>query len=274
MTATLAPPTLAEPLQGSASRPLAKRVPYGGTGVSVSRLCWGTGLMAVLRHNLSPADAARILLRGFELGVNFWDTADGYKTHHHVGEALRGVPRDAVVINTKTPAKTAEAATADVDRYLRELGTDYLDIILLHGIETVEELQRRESALAALHQAKAAGKVRAVGLSTHLGSGAIMGACATRPEIEVVLTSVNKEGLMLKQTTLAAHLPLVERIYDSGKATCLMKTLAQGGLTKTPVQVRDAIRFNLRLPYAHSVCVGVNSIDEVEFAVAVAAEEE
>lgn len=265
MTTTMAtPPAALQPL----------RVPYGGTGLSVSRLCWGTGLMAALRHNLAPAEAARILLRGFELGVNFWDTADGYKTHSHVGFALRSLDRESVVINTKTPAKTEEQAAADVDRYLKEIGTDYLDIVLLHGIETVDEFERREGALAALHEAKAAGRVRAVGMSTHLATGPIMDVCATRPEIEVVLTTVNKDGLMLRQGTLTDHLPLVERVFDAGKAICLMKTLAQGGLTRTPDQVRQAIRYNLRLPFAHSVCVGVNSIEEVEFAVAVAAEEE
>ncbi len=278
MTTTLTrPPTLAEPASAQEVRPLARRVPYGGTGISVSRLCWGTGLMAVLKHNLSHQDAARVLLRGLELGVNFWDTADGYKTHPHVGEALRQLGTDQrkeVVINSKTPAKDAQKAAEDVDRYLQEMGTDYIDTILLHGIETVDEFQNRQGALESLLKAKEAGKVRAVGMSTHLGSGAIMDTCADDPRIEIVLTSVNRDGLMLKQTTIADHLPLIKRVYDAGKGVCLMKTLAQGGLTKTPEQVQDAIRFNLRLPYAHSVCVGVNSVAEAEFAVAVAAEEE
>jgi aryl-alcohol dehydrogenase-like predicted oxidoreductase len=271
MATMVAPPAVPAAAAGGLM-PLTQRVPYGETGLSVSRLCWGTGLMAVLRHNLSTTEAARILRRGLELGVNFWDTADGYKTHPHVAEALRGLDRGAVVINTKTRARTAEDAAADVDRFLRELGTDHLDSVLMHNVETVDEFERRADVLAALHRAKAAGKVRAVGLSTHLGTGAIMHVCAARPEVEVVLTTVNKDGLMLKAGTLAEHLRLVERVYAAGKAICLMKTLAQGGLTKTPEQVRDAIRFNLQLPYAHSVCVGVNSIPEVEFAVAVAAE--
>ncbi len=270
MMATMSPPAL----DAAALYPLTARRAYGDTGLSVSRLCWGTGLMAALRHNLPPPDAAAILRRGLELGVNFWDTADGYKTHPHVAEALRHVSRDDVVINTKTPAKTAEGATADVDRYLRELGTTHLDIVLLHGIETVEELAARAGALDALCNAKAAGKLRAVGISTHLGSGAIMNACAERPEIEVILTTVNRDGLMLKRATMAEHLPLVQRVYQAKKAICLMKTLAQGKLTNSPEEVADAIRYNLRLPYAHSVCVGVNSVAEVEFAVAVAAEEE
>ena len=278
MTATLTRPTTESSSQTQAPlRPLTQRVPYGGTGLSVSRLCWGTGLMAVLRHNLSHDEAARILLRGLELGVNFWDTADGYKTHPHVGEALRqlgAARRHEVVINSKTPAKDAHKAAEDVDRYLQELGTDHIDTILLHGIETVEEFGNRQGALEALLRAKEAGKVRAVGMSTHLGTGAIMTTCATDPRIEVVLTSVNRDGLMVKVDNMAEHLSLVERIYAAGKAVCLMKTLAQGGLTKTPQDVADAIRFNLRLPYAHSVCVGVNSIEEVEFAVRVAADDE
>lgn len=269
MTATIAPPTIAI-LDVASLQPLTQRVPYGGTDLQVSRLCWGTGLMAVLRHHLSTQEAARILLRGFELGVNFWDTADGYKTHPHVAEALRSVPRDAVVINTKTRAITEEEATADVDRFLDELGTDHLDTVLLHAIETVDEWERRQGGLQGLLRAKEAGKLRAVGISTHLGTGGIMGVCATRPEIEVVLTTVNRDGLMLRAGTIAEHLLLVNAIYDAGKAICLMKTLAQGDLARTPEQVADAIRFNLSLPYAHSVCVGVNSIPEVEFAVAVA----
>jgi aryl-alcohol dehydrogenase-like predicted oxidoreductase len=256
----------------AAIQPLTARVPYGGTGLLVSRLCWGTGLMADLRHHLPVPLASRILLRGFELGVNFWDTADGYKTHPHVADALRQLPRDQVVVNTKTRARTAPEAEADVERFLRELGTGHIDTLLMHNVETVEDLDARAPVLESLLRAKAAGKVRAVGLSTHLGSGAIMDACADRPQIEVVLTTVNREGLMLKNATLEQHLPLVQRVFEAGKAICLMKTLAQGRLARTPDEVREAIRFNLGLPYAHSVCVGVNAVSEVEFAVSAAAE--
>ena len=253
---------------------LTKRLPYGPTGLPVSRLCWGTGLMAVLKHNLSHADAARVLMRGLELGVNFWDTADGYKTHPHVGEALRQVGsanRSDVVVNSKTKAKTAVEARADVDRFLNEMGTEYIDTLLLHGIETVEELERRSEALDELQKIKKTGQVKGVGISTHLGTGAIMDACAEDARIEVILTTVNVDGQMLKGS-MEAHRPLVEKVFEAKKGITLMKTLAQGGLTKTTDMVRDAIRFNLALPYAHSVCVGVNTVEEVEFAVRVAAE--
>jgi len=274
MVAIAEPPVITRSASQAALRPLTKRVPYGGTGLEVSRLCWGTGLMADLKHHLSPKEAAPILVRGFELGVNFWDTADGYQTHPHVAEALRQLGksnRSSLVINTKTKARNAADARADVDRFLREMGDDHIDTILLHGLETVDAFEQRTDALEELHALKKSGKVRAVGISTHLGTGEIMERCASDPRIEVILTTVNIDGQMLKGN-MQRHMPMVERVHAAGKAICLMKTLAQGGLTKTPDMVAGAIRFNLELPYAQSVCVGVNSVEEVEFAVRVASE--
>ncbi len=237
-----------------------ERVAYGQTGLRVSRLCLGTGLMGKLRHNLTPAEAGAILRRAYELGINFWDTADGYGTHPHVAAGLAGLDRADVVVNTKTKAATEAEAVADVERFRGELGVDYLDIVLLHNIETVEELERRAGALVGLLAARERGLVRAVGISTHLGTGAIMEAVAARPEIEVCLTTVNRDGLMLKGD-MTAHLDLVQRCYDAGTAICLMKTLAQGDLVH---DYAAAIRYNLSLPCAHSVCVGINSLTELE----------
>ena len=122
-----------------------------------------------------------------------------------------------------------------MERFLRELGTGHIDTLLMHNVETVEDLDARAPCPGSPPASQgAAGKVRAVGLSTHLGSGAIMDACADRPQIEVVLTTVNRDGLMLKNATLEQHLPLVQRVFEARKAICLMKTLAQGRLARTP----------------------------------------
>lgn len=243
-----------------------ERVPYGQTGLTVSRLCLGTGLMGRLRHELSPAAAAAIFHRADELGVTFWDTADSYGTHAHVRAGLAGRDRDRIVVSTKTKADDVASAQADVERFRQELGLDVLDVVLLHYVETVEELERRQPALDALLAAQARGHIRAVGLSTHLSTGAIMDAVASRPEIQVCLTTVNRDGLMLKGD-MQAHIGLVQRCYDAGTAICLMKTLAQGDLVH---DVAAAIRYNLSLSCAHSVCVGINALRELEEDVAAA----
>lgn len=243
-----------------------ERVAYGQTGLTVSRLCFGTGLMGTLRHNLTPAEAAVILRRAYDLGVTFWDTADGYQTHAHVRAGLAGLDRDRIVVSTKTRAAEFDAALADVERFRQELGLEVIDVLLLHNIETVDELQRRQPAWEALLEAKARGHVRAIGISTHLGTGEIMAAVASRPAIQVCLTTVNRDGLMLKGD-MAAHIELVQRCHDAGTAICLMKTLAQGGLVH---DYAAAIRYNMGLPCAHSVCVGINAVRELEEDVAAA----
>lgn len=242
------------------------QIAYGSTGLSVSRLCLGTGLMGKLRHNLTHAEAAAILHRADELGITFWDTADGYGTHGHVRAGLAGRDRARIVINTKTKATTYAEAMADIERFRQELGVDYIDSLLLHAVETVEDLTARQPAFDALLDAKARGLLKAIGISTHLGTGPIMEAVAARADIQVCLTTVNRDGLMLKGD-MARHIELVQRCKDAGTAICLMKTLAQGGLVH---DYAAAIRYNLSLTCAHSVCVGINTMQELVDDVAAA----
>ncbi len=108
----------------------------GHTGLHVSRLAFGTGTHGWGGHSrqtrLGLAELARLLRLAHDLGVTFWDVADGYGSHRHVREALRGLPREEVVVTTKTAARSAADAERAVERYRREMGTDYLDVVLLH----------------------------------------------------------------------------------------------------------------------------------------------
>ena len=79
-------------------------------------------------------------------GINFWETADQYGSHPHVGEALKKVEREEVVILTKTNSKTYKDVKKDLDRFRIELGTDYLDIILLHAVTDPEWNQNMKGA--------------------------------------------------------------------------------------------------------------------------------
>lgn len=242
-------------------------VTYGTTGLRVSRVNFGAGLIGRLKYNLTPEEGGRLLRAAYDLGVTFWDTADGYGTHPHVREGLKGLARSSVVINSKTPAKDRETAVADVERFLVELGTEYLDTIMLHGVETVEEFARRQGALAGLLECKERGLVRHVGLSTHVATGAILDEVARNPALEVVLTLYNRDGLMLEGGTLAEHVQAIRRVYEAGKGVCLMKLLAQGGLVG---EAESALRSAFEFPYAHAATIGFRDIHQVEYALRVA----
>ena len=111
-------------------------VTIGGTGIQTSRLAMGTGTVGSGHHSHQTAlgiqGLSDLLLNGYDHGLRFFDSADSYGSHPHVAEALKHVPRDKVTVLTKTWARDAASARADLDRFRRELGTDHLDICLMH----------------------------------------------------------------------------------------------------------------------------------------------
>ena len=98
----------------------------------------GTGTVGSGHHShqtdLGVKGLSDLLLNGYDQGLRFFDAADSYGSHPHVAEALKHVPRDKVTVLTKTLSRDAASARADLDRFRRELGTDYLDICLMHCV--------------------------------------------------------------------------------------------------------------------------------------------
>jgi len=233
------------------------QVAFGHTGLTVSRLCFGTAYLGPLGDRLTPETGGELLAQAFELGVTFWDTSDDYGTHPHIAAALRRVPREQVVIASKT--YEPEGA---VERALHELGTDYLDIMLIHcvGLSWIEPARE---AMAVLERAKERGLLRVVGFSTH--SAEVARRAAGWPEVEVLLGIVNStgtwaEGEQVEDGTIAEMLEGLERAHAAGKGVYAMKVLGRGDLASDPA---EAIRFAARLPYVHSLCIGMRNLYEV-----------
>ncbi|MFQ6058984.1 MAG: aldo/keto reductase, partial [Anaerolineae bacterium] len=199
-------------------------VAFGRTGLTVSRLCFGTAYLGPLDDRLTPEAGGDLLAHAFELGVTFWDTSDNYGTHPHIASALRQVPREQVVIASKT--YEPEGA---VERALRELGTEYLDVMLIHcvGLSWIEPARE---ALQVLERDKAQGLVRAVGFSTH--SAEVARRAAEWPEVEVLLGIVNptgtwEQGEQIEDGTIADMLGALERAYATGKGVYAMAERAK-----------------------------------------------
>jgi aryl-alcohol dehydrogenase-like predicted oxidoreductase len=226
---------------------------YGKTGLKISRLCFGAGR---IRDTCDTYEAgSKLMLRAFDEGITFWDTAEGYGTQPHLGEAVRQILRHEVVIQTKNGAKDYEGASASITRSLRELKTDYIDVLLLHGIATPEDLASREGALDAYREAKEAGKVRAIGCSTHVYTGAVMDAVIDHPEIEVILATANKEGRLLEGGPLDRHLEYLQRAYELGKGISIMKVIVAGDIPEADMP--EWIEWGFNLETAHAINLGI-----------------
>jgi len=116
------------------------RVTLGNTGIEVSRMAMGTGTSgwngsSNQTRSLGIKGLSDLLRNSYDNGITFFETADQYGSHPHIREALKKVPREKVVILTKTVANTADEMKEGLDRFRKELGTDYIDIILLHALQ-------------------------------------------------------------------------------------------------------------------------------------------
>ena len=158
---------------------------------------------------------------------------------------------DEVVIATKTMTRTGPGIQKDIARFRKELGTDVLDVVLLHDVRIETWLHDYAGAMDALSQAKAQGTVRAVGLSCH-SLGALRAATGT-DWADVVLVRINYAGVNM-DGTVAEVVPLIEKLHVAGKAVYGMKVLGCGRLTH---DVRGAVKYVLGLGTVHTMVVGM-----------------
>src|SRR5439155_25464890 len=145
----------------------------GRTGLRVSVAGLGTGGFSRLglRAGKTEDEAARLILEAVSLSVNFIDTAPSYGTEGVVGRALKSIPRQSVVIATKASVHRngewwpPERVVASLDNSLRLMGTDYVDVFNLHGVEAHEYDYALNTIAPALLAQKAKGKIRHIGVT-------------------------------------------------------------------------------------------------------------
>lgn len=238
----------------------------GQTSLIVSRFSFGTGPL----ESLKPKAGGELLLRAFDLGINLWDGSSDYGTYAHMRYALKHVPREQVIIVTKTPAESDKQTKRDVATGLRKLGTDYIDILLLHYTRP-EWLGQPPRLPESILKEKKSGRVRVVGISTHSVAAARLAAEMPEvEEVEVVETIVNRTGKFYSQDgtigeiedgTIPEMLSALKLIHDAGKGIIAMKVLGSGLLCDNPA---TAIAFVTALSQVDTLCIGMKSLQEIE----------
>src|SRR6186997_3245997 len=144
----------------------------GQTGLRVSVAGLGTGGFSRLglKSGKTEDESALLIHEAVDLGINFIDTAANYGTEGVVGKALKTIPRDQVVIATKAqfrgnPWAPPEKVVAALDNSLRLMGTDYVDVFNLHGVEVDEYDYALQTIAPALLREKSKGKIRHIGIT-------------------------------------------------------------------------------------------------------------
>jgi len=240
----------------------ADTVTIGSTGIKTSRLAMGTGTVGVGHHSHQTALGMKglpdLLMNGYDHGLRFFDAADSYGSHPHVAEVLKHVPRDKVTVLTKSWARDASGMRADLDRFRKELGTDYLDICLMHCLTEGDWTEQFRGAMDVLSEAKLKGTIRAHGCSCH--SIEALRAAARSSWVEVDLARINPIGSHMDADpdTVVA---VLRQMKAAGKGVIGMKILGQGDLSQ---RQDEAIRFALSLGVLDAFTIGAESKTEQE----------
>jgi len=229
-------------------------VVLGQTGIKTSRLACGTGTMGFNHRSnqsvMGVQGLADLLLQGYDHGLRFFDTADSYGTHAHVAAALKKLPREKITVMSKSWSRDADGMRADIDRFREELGTDYIDILMMHCLTDDDWPEKCRPAMDAISEAQEKGIVRAHGCSCHtLGA---LRAAAKSPWVQVMLSRVNPIGSHMDAEPATVVATLREG-RAAGKAIIGMKILGQGDMR---TRVDEALSYALSLDLLHAFTIG------------------
>ena len=228
----------------------------GKTGLKISRMGFG----GIPIQKIDAEGTKRVLRKLLVQGVNFIDTARAYTvSEEYLGYALEGV-RDQFVLASKTYSRSKEAAAADIETSLRNLRTDYIELYQIHNPSAAELaiVQTPDGALAALQEAKAAGKIGHIGITLH--SKELFEQALELDWVETIMFPYNIVETQAQE--------LIAKCAQKNIGFIAMKPLAGGAIDNATL----ALRFITANPNVTVVIPGMAAEEEVDENIAACAD--
>jgi aryl-alcohol dehydrogenase-like predicted oxidoreductase len=252
------------------------QVPLGKTGIKTSRLGMGCGTNSGrVQFDLGQEGFTKLVRYAYDQGITYFDIAKSYRTHGMLGEAIKGLPREKLFIQSKiggVPDKPFE----EIDKCRQTYGVDYIDSLLIHCTITPNWEEDRKRMMDAMQEAKEKKIIRAHGVSCHS-----LPALARGVEldwVDVHLVRVNPQGTLVDTADAkswnaesdASHVaPVMEqikRMHEKGRGVIGMKIIGEGRFTK-PEDREKSIRFAMQCGLLDCVTIGFKSPAEVDEAI-------
>lgn len=248
-------------------------VPLGNSGLATTLLGIGMGFHGSNRSSaLTRQDRTRalgVVQHAYDVGIRFFDNADSYGTHGLMAQALQAIPREDITLCTKIwtrPGGIPEAERPDadvvVDRFRRELNTDYLDLVQLHCMVAADWTVRERRQMDLLDDLKARGVIKAHGVSVHTWEA--MKAAVESPWVDVLHARINPYGIAMDRPEPAEVIALLHRLHDAGKGVIGMKLVGGGEYPQDPERIDHALRFVLEVGSVDMVIVGFEHAEQID----------
>jgi aryl-alcohol dehydrogenase-like predicted oxidoreductase len=255
--------------------------------IKTTRIGFGTGMRGGDRRSdlvrAGYAKATDMLRYAYDMGVRLFDCADLYGTHDVVAEAMKGKPRDSYVLVSKIwllgggiPEKERLDPQDTVKRFLRELRTDYIDVVQIHCMQNDRWDQEFAAAMESMAKLKKEGLIRAHGVSTH--SNAATERAAETEWCDVIHVRINSEGMNMDgpQNDVAARVAegvrTTKKAHDVGKGIIAMKVLGEGKMANDADMRKKSTKFVMELGSVDVMVIGFTEKEHItEFVTNVAA---
>ncbi len=246
-------------------------VTLGKTGIKTTLLGMGTGYSGYNRSsNITRAGVAESVIRAaWERGIRFFDCADSYGTHPFTQAALKGIPREKYVLGTKMwvtaggiPEKERPDSAIVVDRFRKELNTDYIDLVQLHCMTTGEWSDEQKRFMDGLENLKAKKIIRAHGLSVH--SFDALKVASEHPWVDVIHVRINPFGEAMDQRDPSLVVPVIEKFHKAGKGVIGMKLIGGGKLKDDPQKIEESLKFVLGLGTVDMIIIGFEKPEQID----------
>jgi aryl-alcohol dehydrogenase-like predicted oxidoreductase len=248
-------------------------VKLGNTGLKVPRVAFGTGSggwkKASNQTRLGTKKFVELSQYAYDKGIRFFETADMYGSHPYVGEALKVLPRDKVTILTKVMTYDhegwykVEPFQTSLDRFRKEIGTEYFDIFLLHCMTNGEWTTEFRKYMDDLSKAKEKGIIKTVGISCHNMEAMI--EAANNPWVDVLLARINHQGPKMDGTPDQV-MKVLETARKNGKGVIGMKVFGMGELIQND-QREKSLNYVIKSGNVHCMTLGLESREQVDDAV-------
>ena len=259
---------------GFNSEPAARidQVKLGGTGLQVSRLALGTGTKSWARNSVFTREGVetfkKVSRHAYDRGITFMDTADLYGTHTYVRELFKEVSRDKFQLMTKiwttnNDWNTVVPVKETLDRFKKELATDYFDIVLLHCMTNGNWVTEKASFRDQLSEAKQKGEVKLLGVSCH--NIEAMKTAVVDPWVDVILARINPAQSHMDGTP-EEIMTILETARKNGKGVIGMKIFGEGDLTQEE-QREKSLNFAWKSGNVHTMTIGMDKTAYVDDAV-------
>jgi aryl-alcohol dehydrogenase-like predicted oxidoreductase len=248
-----------------------KIVSLGKSGLKTTLLGMGTGFSGYNRSsNITRSGVAESVIRqAYEKGIRFFDCADSYGTHTYAASALKSFPRESYTLSTKIwvgqgglPEPERPNADIVVDRFRKELNTDYLDLIQIHCMTDAGWTDKEKKQMDILENLKAKKIIHAHGVSVH--SLQAMEACIGNPWIDIVHVRINSFGEAMDKNDPADVTPVIEKLHREGKGIIGMKLIGAGKFKNDPDKIDKSLRFVLGLGTVDIIIIGFELPEQID----------